>query len=47
MIKLSKFNYLSIPVLGVTGAVIGGVGAYLLVDAFDEELEAFTQWSLF
>ncbi|WP_373415129.1 hypothetical protein [Acinetobacter colistiniresistens] len=31
----------------IIGGAIGGFGAYLLVDAFDEELEAFTQWTLF
>lgn len=31
----------------IVGGVIGGYGAYKLVEAFDEELEAFTKWTLF
>ncbi len=31
----------------IVGGIAGGYGAYKLVEAFDEELEAFTQWSLF
>ena len=31
----------------IIGGVIGGITAYQLVEAFDEELEAFTKWTLF
>ncbi|AOA59978.1 hypothetical protein BFG52_11455 [Acinetobacter larvae] len=39
------------PICSTVGVIIGGIaggyGAYKLVEAFDEELEAFTKWTLF
>lgn len=39
------------PICSTVGVIIGGIaggyGAYKLVEAFDEELEAFTRWTLF
>lgn len=39
------------PICSTVGVIIGGIaggyGAYKLVEAFDEELEAFTEWTLF
>ncbi|UNW06720.1 hypothetical protein MOV98_15095 [Acinetobacter variabilis] len=39
------------PICSTVGVIIGGLaggyGAYKLVEAYDEELEAFTEWTLF
>lgn len=39
------------PICSTVGVIIGGIaggyGAYKLVEAYDEELEAFTEWTLF
>ncbi len=35
------------PICSTVGVIIGEITAYQLVEAFDEELEAFTKWTLF
>lgn len=39
------------PICAIVGVIIGGVaggyGAYVMLEAFDEELKAFTSWTVF